>query len=72
MSAWNHAICSACWKASNPDRTPVRVLTPEVERCCYCGNDTASGIWVRDDPKTTPCKGAGRVHGVSWTVKVEG
>lgn len=48
---WNHAICWDCWRVKNPDREPVR-LRPEhahQETCCYCGQDTLSGIYVRED-----------------------
>lgn len=38
-------------------RQPVRVVAPEgealpVERCCWCGQPTIVGIFVRRDPAT--------------------
>jgi len=57
MSKWTHAICQDCWDEQNPDRQAVRVVLGELERCCYCLEDTASGIYVRADPDTTGCEG---------------
>ncbi len=54
MSRWTHVICRACWIERNPGRPPV-VLTEEAsEICCFCGNATTSGIYVREDPAKTP------------------
>jgi hypothetical protein len=35
-----------------PDREPVRVTGSALvpERCCYCGERAASGIYLRADP----------------------
>ena len=58
MSAWTHTICRPCWDKLNPDREPVRVKNAQTEPCCYCGNETFSGIYVRKDPDELPlCKG---------------
>ncbi len=59
--SWNHQICDPCWKlrmmaAGTPWREPTRLLRPELVRCCYCGVMTASGIYVRQDPRTLTCK----------------
>ena len=62
MSAWEHAICDSCWTERNPGREPVRVHFGDMERCCYCGELTLSGIYVRGDPAATPCGGAQGRH----------
>ena len=51
MSEWNHPQCDDCWDALHPDRTPIRIIEPETEKCCWCGQYTTSGIYVRDNPK---------------------
>lgn len=58
MSKWTHPICSACWEQREPNREPVRLREPEVERCCFCGKVHASGIYVREDPNVTACGGS--------------
>lgn len=60
MTPWTHAICDHCYSIRY-DVTPVRVK-PETETCCFCGKDTRSGIYVRQDPDLTPCGGK---HGQS-------
>lgn len=59
MSRWNHAICGECWLLKHPDepRWPAVVVGAEAQTCCYCGRETVLGIFVRDDPAATPCKG---------------
>ena len=57
MSKWNHTICSTCWEKKNPGREAARVIDGVRELCCYCGESTTSGIFVRDDPATLRCKG---------------
>ena len=48
---WNHAQCNACWfEVWGISRDPVRLLKPEVETCCYCGQRTMSGIYIREKP----------------------
>ena len=49
MSAWVHAVCDSCWKASD-SREPHRVVKIVPENCCFCGEETRSGIYVRLDP----------------------
>lgn len=36
----------------NPTRVPVRIRDAELEHCCYCNQQTTSGIYVRVDPDT--------------------
>jgi hypothetical protein len=57
MSKWTHSICDDCWNQKNPGREAVRVRTLPLETCCFCLHDHVSGIYVRGDPTTTPCKG---------------
>lgn len=56
MSQWTHPMCAYCWLATNPGRQPMR-LSEEVrniERCCWCGQETESGIYVRHNPAKLP------------------
>jgi hypothetical protein len=51
MSNWTHAICDDCWDERYPDRnkSPRRGMG-DLEMCCWCGKDTNSGIYIREDP----------------------
>lgn len=49
--SWTHAQCKRCWDEENPNREPVKIADKEVEICCTCGERTASGIYIRRDPK---------------------
>lgn len=52
LNTWTHAMCDACWNARrSPDYPPVRMVDPETETCCWCGQPTDSGIYVREDPR---------------------
>jgi hypothetical protein len=52
MSNWTHAICAPCWNKERPDRpTPLGNEIGDLEVCCFCGEPTKSGIYVRKDPK---------------------
>lgn len=57
MSRWSHAICDACWAKKNPNHEPGRLKSAVCEECCYCGNPTIDGIYVRDNPDSLTCKG---------------
>ena len=52
-SPWTHRICVPCWNMKNPDRAVQESDYQESDPglCCYCGNETRSGIYVRDDPR---------------------
>ena len=52
MSKFTHNICYDCWNIRNPDRKAIRVSTARMnpDKCCYCGKDTNSGIYIRDNP----------------------
>ena len=54
MSQWNHPICDDCWAALEDGRRPYRLTEPEIERCCWCGSETTSGIYRREDPAEVP------------------
>lgn len=56
-AATNHAICDRCWVRRNPDRVPCRVLYVGPEKCCFCGEMTASGIYLRAPLDETICNG---------------
>lgn len=61
---WTHACCGDCWFTVFWEKAregpPCRVLNSEPHACCFCKKQTAAGIFIRHDPKTTPCKGACR------------
>jgi hypothetical protein len=58
MSEWTHAICGHCWGRLNPNQViPIAVRKPEIEVCCFCGALTAGGIYVRQNPRGSRCKG---------------
>lgn len=48
--SWNQAVCDACWELHYRGGPAVRVKERDVEQCCWCGQRTESGIYVRDDP----------------------
>ena len=52
---WTHKMCSVCWYAHN-DGDPVRLKYDQVGKCCFCGIDTQSGIYVRHDPRELTCE----------------
>ena len=55
MSKWNHAICVSCWNEKNPGRPAVSIVDEhrDIETCCYCGEHTRDGIYVRANPNET-------------------
>lgn len=50
MSNWTQPVCDDCWDERNPDRRAARTNSGEPEKCCYCGAETYSGIYVRINP----------------------
>lgn len=56
-SKWTHAQCSACWEHLHADREAVRVRNADTEICCWCGDTTSAGIYVRGDPARLYCNG---------------
>ena len=57
MSKWTHAICVECWDLREPGKQPVTVLDGSEEVCCFCGQPTRAGIYVRENPGGLLCKG---------------
>lgn len=59
MSAWTHACCINCYQVRHPGKVPNRV--PEgmrvLEMCCYCLRNTQGGIYDRNNPADTRCRG---------------
>jgi hypothetical protein len=66
-----HAICASCWQTRaarqrQPLREPVRVNGAGIDACCFCGDLSTAGIYVREssDPTmldaATHCRGHGR------------
>lgn len=58
-SRWVHAQCTTCWNERNLSRQadPKRYTRGPEDTCCWCSKPTRSGIYVRYDPETVPCKG---------------
>lgn len=55
----NIPICGLCWErrcesSHQPGRIPIRVALPNREQCGYCGEQTQSGIYVRDNVNSVP------------------
>lgn len=72
MSEWNHLICERCYIsqrgefAVGPDgpmltgiQIPVQITGSHrtVGPCCFCGELTIMGIFVRRDPGEVNCEG---------------
>ena len=60
MSKWTHSICEECWRKREPNRTPTCMIAAVTERCCFCGKEHRSGIYVRENPADMECNG---IHG---------
>jgi hypothetical protein len=66
MSQWTHPQCETDWikqnmvigEAGDFIRLPHRIVDPdtgyvgELATCCWCGQTTISGIFVRADPSS--------------------
>jgi len=57
MSNWTHSICDNCWAIMHSERPPVRTMVPEQEKCCVCGQNHRSGIYMRGNPANWLCQG---------------
>lgn len=55
--SWTHTKCDSCWQAAEPERVPFRLRGAPAETCCWCGRQSTSGIYVREDPALLPCPG---------------
>lgn len=53
--SWTQPCCDACWDERRP-YAPKRITAGyrATETCCYCGEDTDSGIYVRENPAEVP------------------
>lgn len=56
MIRFNHVCCPRCWSSTH-DHPPFRVLDAPLEKCCWCGELTGAGIYVRQNPDHVPCLG---------------
>jgi hypothetical protein len=56
---FTHSICFECWDKNHPNDKYKRDSIPPGEKsyCCWCGNQHTSGVHVRANPETVPCKG---------------
>ena len=55
-SEWFHPICRPCWDEHKPGQVPAAIAWDirARERCCWCGDETRHGIYVRADPAPLP------------------
>jgi hypothetical protein len=45
----HHAVCDECWTdVLHRTDDPYRMADPKIEHCCWCGQDTFSGIYIRE------------------------
>lgn len=61
MAEWTHNMCARCWKRINPGSGPIfqiKIENRDIETCCFCGQATKAGIYVRHDPKEMNCSHA--------------
>ena len=49
--SWTQPVCVTCW-FKRESFEPVRSQFPESEKCCMCGEETFSGIYIRINPAT--------------------
>lgn len=56
MAQWTHNVCQSCYQGLYPGRQPVTMRVPQAEVCCFCGQPTTSGIYVRYNPAELSCK----------------
>lgn len=60
-SSWTHSICVPCWNELNPGRElhPDDCVGSRREVCCWCTQETQSGIYTRHNPAddALQCKG---------------
>ena len=57
MSKWTHSICTPCWEFKNPNRPATKFTDDTLQTCCFCGNGTSDGIYVRESPDLLRCEG---------------
>jgi hypothetical protein len=59
-SEYVHSICLECWKEINPGIEPhhtKNAIELGDEKCCSCGKDHSSRIYIRENPAVLLCKG---------------
>lgn len=60
---WDHVICSDCYAERHPGRTAHRTAGGvDLGECCFCGEETDEGIFVRADPAITNCQAVTGIH----------
>lgn len=59
MPKWTHLICQSCWDEKNPNRELATMIIDSglLSPCCFCGDLTTSGIYIRENSDTLLCKG---------------
>ena len=57
MSHWTHVIWRPCWDVRGETREPYTLVSAPEEACCFCGQATTEGIFVRANPESCHCKG---------------
>lgn len=57
---WTHNICIDCWNKQKPNREPLSTTVHNNEKCCFCGNKTNKGIYIRQDPNDKILKCGGK------------
>ena len=52
-SRWTHRVCWADFRVLRPEvGEPARVKVDEPAPCCFCGQMTSDGIYIRCAPDT--------------------
>lgn len=51
---WTQPSCQQCYSNRYPGMSPSKFTEPEAETCCFCGQETHDGIYVRLDPYAVP------------------
>ena len=53
-SKWTHPICMPCYLRVT-GKTSYTMVVPDknqpVELCCWCGRETATGVYYRAEPE---------------------
>ena len=60
--SWRHTVCDSCYNERSAaddamPETPVRLKHTELEKCCGCGVEHTSGIYIRAEPSSMQCRG---------------
>lgn len=50
--SWTQPVCVDCYTVRHAHHEPLRCVSPEMEHCCMCGQDTKDGIYILQDPET--------------------